>query len=112
MQAKWTHSGKTEVFIDTKAIPIIKKQVNPISQQQAFESRNLWKEVTAALLRQDVSAATSAKFTIEQKQRELVKERQEKGIKWENRVLIVYMFAKKSIELICVCVSGLPFIRR
>jgi hypothetical protein len=95
MQAKWTNSGKTEVFIDTKTIPIIKKQVNPISQQEDFESRNLWKDVTAALLQQDVSAATSAKFTIEQKQRELVKERTEKGTKWENRVLRVDIFANK-----------------
>lgn len=86
MQSKCTNTGKTELFIDTKAIPIIKKQVKPISQQEFFESRYLWKEVTAALKQQDVSAATSAKYSIEQKQRELVKERQEKSMKWENRV--------------------------
>jgi signal recognition particle GTPase len=103
MQAKWTHSAKTEVFVDTKTIPIIKKQVNPISQQEAFESRNLWKEVTAALLQQDVNAATSAKFTIEQKQRELVKQRQEKGIKWENRVLTVHIFANQLNSFLKLC---------
>ena len=88
MTAKWTQNGKTEVFVDTKAIPIIKKQVKPIGQQEEFESRNLWKEVTAALKAQDVSAATTAKFNVEQKQRELVKERQEKGSKWDNRVCL------------------------
>lgn len=86
MTAKWAQSGKSEVFVDTKAIPIIKKQVKPISQQQEFESRNLWKEVTVALKLQDVSAATNAKFSVEQKQRELVKERQDKALKWHNRV--------------------------
>ncbi|CAG2100377.1 unnamed protein product [Medioppia subpectinata] len=86
MQAKWTQSGKSEVFVDTKTIRIIKKQVKPIGQQEVYESRNLWKEVTAALKKQDVSAATSAKFNVEQNQRELVKERQEKGVKWDNRV--------------------------
>ncbi|XP_054162593.1 oxysterol-binding protein-related protein 9-like isoform X2 [Oppia nitens] len=86
MTAKWTQSGKSEVFIDTKAIRIIKKQVNPIGDQESYESRNLWKEVTAALKQHDVIAATNAKFNVEQTQRQLVKERQEKSTKWENRV--------------------------
>lgn len=86
MQAKWTNSGKTEVFVDTKAIPIVKKQVQLIAQQESHESRKLWVDVTAALKYHDVNGATTAKFTIEQKQRELVKERQETGAKWENRV--------------------------
>jgi len=113
MQAKWANSGKTELFVDTKTIPIIKKQVNPISQQDSFESRNLWKEVTAALKQQDVSAATSAKFSVEQKQRELVKERQEKGLKWENRVLFKQFFRPfKLTNWILKLILGLPFIRR
>ena len=108
MTAKWTQTGKTEVFVDTKALPIIKKQVKPISQQQEYESRNLWKEVTVALKLQDVNGATNAKFKVEQKQRELVKERQEKGSKWDNRVpfdIFVWSLLSANISLFG---SGLP----
>lgn len=89
MHAKWAASGKSEVFIDTKAIPIIKKKVQPVAKQDEFDSRRLWKDVTLALKMQDVNLETSAKFTIEQKQRELVKERHTSGQKWENRVCII-----------------------
>lgn len=85
MTAKWAN-GRSEVFVDTKTMPIISKQVKSISQQDEFESRQLWKHVTYALKHQDVNGATSAKFAIEQQQRDLVKERQEKSAKWENRV--------------------------
>lgn len=86
--AKYADSSKSELFIDTKVIPIIKKQVASISEQSEFESRNLWKVVTAALKRQDVNEATAAKYSIEQHQRDLVKEREEKSIQWQQRVRI------------------------
>ncbi|RWS15459.1 oxysterol-binding protein-related protein 9-like isoform X3 [Dinothrombium tinctorium] len=79
-------NGKTEVFVDTKSMKIIKKNVKSINEQEPFESRRLWKDVTVALKLQDVIAATNAKSAVEQKQRDLVKERQESGVKWENRV--------------------------
>lgn len=85
MNAKYA-DGHTEVFVNTKEMNIIKKEVKPIAEQEEFESRRLWKEVTAALKDQNVSEATANKSLIEQKQRDLVKERAEKGIKWENRV--------------------------
>lgn len=86
MHAKWASSGKSELFIDTKTLPIIKKQVSSLSDQEEYESRNIWKVVTAALKKQDVNEATSAKFDIEQNQRLLAKEREEKSTKWQNRV--------------------------
>lgn len=88
MFAKWGQSNKSELFIDTKTLPIIKKQVRPISEQEEFESRNMWKVVTSALKRQDVHEASSAKYEIEQYQRNLVKERDEKSLQWQNRVSI------------------------
>lgn len=72
--------------MDTKAIPIIKKKVQPIARQDEFESRRLWKEVTLALRNQDVTMATSSKQSIEQRQRDLVKERLQSGAKWETKV--------------------------
>lgn len=87
MFAKWADSGKNELFVDTKTLPIIKKQVAPISEQDEFESRNIWKDVTVALKKQDVNGATKAKYDIEQKQRILAKEREDKSLKWQNRVI-------------------------
>lgn len=85
MHAKYPN-GQMEMFVDTKKMPIIRKQVKPIAEQEEFESRRLWKEVTAALKEQNVAAATAGKTLIEQKQRELVKERAVKGVQWQNRV--------------------------
>uniref|UniRef100_T1GRJ2 Oxysterol-binding protein n=1 Tax=Megaselia scalaris TaxID=36166 RepID=T1GRJ2_MEGSC len=49
MEAKWNDSKKTEVFVDVNSIPIFKKQVRPIAEQDQWESRTVWKEVTAGL---------------------------------------------------------------
>ena len=91
MMAKWP-SGKTEVFVDTRTLPIIKKKVSPISQQEEYESRRLWKDLTYHLRMGNVSSATDTKCAIEQRQRDLVKERHEKGEKWQNRVSFLVPF--------------------
>ena len=74
-----------QVFVDTRSLPVIKKHVGPVSTQDSFESRNVWKEVTRALRLQDITTATAAKTFIEQRQRDLVKDRLERGIKWTTR---------------------------
>lgn len=40
---------KTEEFVNVNAIPIVRKQVRPIVEQEEFESRRLWREVTLGL---------------------------------------------------------------
>lgn len=85
MVGKWAN-GKQETFVDTKNIEIIKKRVSPVAEQEEFESRKLWREVTRALKEANVDMATSEKFKIEQRQRELVKERLQSGVKWQTRV--------------------------
>lgn len=40
---------KNEIFVDVSSIPIFKKIVRPIAEQNSEESRNIWKEVTAGL---------------------------------------------------------------
>lgn len=81
-------SSEKQVFVDTTCLPVIKKQVQSISLQESFESRNVWKEVTRALKLRDVTSATAAKSFIEQKQRDLLKDRMEKGIKWKTRYFV------------------------
>lgn len=113
MTAKWASTGKSELFVDTKTLPVLKKQVTPISEQDEFESRNMWKVVTAALKRQDVTEATAAKYAIEQRQRELAKEREEKSLKWQNRVSVNQYWLITIYNLTHICfTTGVSQFRR
>ncbi|XP_008195979.1 oxysterol-binding protein-related protein 9 isoform X2 [Tribolium castaneum] len=85
MEAKWSDKD-AEQFIDVNALEIIKKKVKPISQQEINESRRLWKEVTAGLKFNDIDKATTAKQTLEQKQRDEAKDRKEAGIEWRTKL--------------------------
>lgn len=79
------NSNEKQVFVDTTCLSVIHKHVRSISNQETFESRNVWKEVTRALKLHDVVSATAAKSFIEQRQRDLLKDRMEKGVKWRTR---------------------------
>lgn len=51
MEAKYNDGTKTktEVFVDVNRIPIFKKQVRPVMDQDDNESRKIWREVTLGL---------------------------------------------------------------
>ncbi|KAH8305167.1 hypothetical protein KR018_003014, partial [Drosophila ironensis] len=85
MEAKWHDKNKTEVFVDVNRIPIFKKQVRPIVEQDGYESRRVWKEVTAGLKFNDIERATNAKFVVEQQQRDQAKVRKEYDLAWEHK---------------------------
>ncbi|XP_065332761.1 oxysterol-binding protein-related protein 9 isoform X3 [Cloeon dipterum] len=85
MEAKWP-DGRTELFVDVNKIPIIKKCVKPIIEQESNESRIVWKEVTAGLRLNDLDRAHEAKTTIEQRQRDLVLQRKNTNVAWETQV--------------------------
>ncbi|XP_047735857.1 oxysterol-binding protein-related protein 9 isoform X2 [Hyalella azteca] len=85
MTAKWSEDGRTETFIDTRSMGIVRKQVRPIAQQDPNESRALWKECTAGLKYNNIEAATEAKSALEQKQREEAKQRKEAGEAWQTK---------------------------
>ncbi|KAL9915793.1 oxysterol-binding protein-related protein 9 [Glossina fuscipes fuscipes] len=85
MEAKWHDKNKTEVFVDVNRIPIFKKQVRPIVEQEEYESRRVWKEVTAGLKYNDIEKATNAKCQVEQVQREQAKFRKEGELLWEQK---------------------------
>ncbi|GAU98444.1 hypothetical protein RvY_09591 [Ramazzottius varieornatus] len=61
--------------IDVNTLQVIKKRVRPIDKQDPFESRRLWKNVTAALKVQDITKATAEKNALEDAQRKGEKER-------------------------------------
>lgn len=59
------------------------KEVPDISQQDRFESRNLWKNVTDALKRRDYVTATVEKSKLEDDQRHFAKVREENDLDWQ-----------------------------
>jgi len=85
MMAKWA-SGKQEIFLDVTQLKPQKKVVKPVAEQERYESRRLWRAVTAGLKDNRIEEATEEKCKLEQKQREEAKERKETGGKWENRL--------------------------
>ncbi|XP_004699489.1 oxysterol-binding protein-related protein 9 isoform X9 [Echinops telfairi] len=85
MYAKYA-TGENTVFIDTKKLPIIKKKVRKLEDQNEYESRCLWKDVTFNLKIRDIDAATEAKHKLEERQRAEARERKEKEIQWETRL--------------------------
>jgi len=85
MDAKWS-DGRTEQFANVNALDIIQKVVRPIEFQSDNESRKLWKEVTAGLRLNNVTRATNAKFSLEQRQRVEAQKRKETSVPWETKL--------------------------
>ncbi|XP_033008043.1 oxysterol-binding protein-related protein 9 isoform X2 [Lacerta agilis] len=79
-------TGENVVFIDTKKMPIIKKKVRKLEDQEEYESRCLWKDVTYNLKIRDIDSATEAKHRLEERQRAEARARKEKEIPWETRL--------------------------
>jgi len=87
MMAKYS-SGKSELFLDMTSMPCVAKEVKRVSEQEKYESRRLWREVTHGLKSDNIEAATAGKQGLEQKQREEAKQRKETGAVWENRMFL------------------------
>uniref|UniRef100_A0A8C6EW36 Oxysterol-binding protein n=1 Tax=Marmota marmota marmota TaxID=9994 RepID=A0A8C6EW36_MARMA len=85
MYAKYA-TGENTVFVDTKKLPIIKKKVRKLEDQNEYEYGCLWKDVTFNLKIRDIDAATEAKHRLEERQRAEARERKEKEIQWETRL--------------------------
>ncbi|XP_063980875.1 oxysterol-binding protein-related protein 9 isoform X2 [Diachasmimorpha longicaudata] len=84
LEAKWS-DGRTELFADVTKIPVDKKLVKPVSEQEEYESRKVWREVTVGLKINDMDRATAAKCLIEQKQRDEARIRKENNASWETK---------------------------
>jgi len=85
MTATDSKTKMTSEFVNTKTMPVIPKQVKDIAQQDEFESRRLWKEVTYCLKNRMMEKATGFKARLEQRQRDEAKERAEKGELWKTK---------------------------
>ena len=69
----WTQSGEKRALFDVQkhGSAIAPKWVAPEDEQEPYESRRLWRDLTRALLAKDMDAATAAKGAVENAQREL-----------------------------------------
>lgn len=85
MYAKYA-TGESVVFIDTKKMPTIKKKVKKLEDQEEYESRCLWKDITYNLKIRDIDAATDAKHRLEERQRAEARARKENETSWETRL--------------------------
>ena len=84
MMAKYS-SGKSELFLDMTSMPCVAKEVKRVSgsdhfltehlnlmtsyrhlEQEKYESRRLWREVTHGLKSDNIEAATAGKQGLEQ----------------------------------------------
>ncbi|XP_072942354.1 oxysterol-binding protein-related protein 9 isoform X2 [Epargyreus clarus] len=93
MDGRWTESGRTEVVFEVSSMKSRRKRVASVSRQAAHESRRVWRHVTAALRAADTDAATAAKRTLEQAQRDAAKRRLDTADKW-----ITQLFSPKGEE--------------
>ncbi|CAF3318394.1 unnamed protein product [Rotaria socialis] len=85
MYAKYSDTKISDIFFDTKSTPVIKKNVRPLVEQDDFESRRLWKDVTFYLKSKQLDKATESKSFLEQRQREGAKERADRTVKWQTK---------------------------
>jgi len=77
-------TGNKEVLFDTSC-EMVDKIVPPIDQQDEMESQRVWKDLTDALKEYNYSAAGQAKNRIEDRQRELARNRTETNEQFEHK---------------------------
>lgn len=73
------------LFYDAQREKVEHLLVKPIEEQHPLESRNAWKDVANAIVSGDMSAIANTKTLLEEKQRAMRKEEEEKGIIWQSR---------------------------
>ena len=66
--------GEHSTLLDLSTLKVIPKAVRPIEKQLPNESRKLWHDVTARLIKKEYGEATKYKLAIEQQQRDAAAE--------------------------------------
>ncbi|ORX38558.1 hypothetical protein BD324DRAFT_577947 [Kockovaella imperatae] len=72
-------SSHKRVLFDPSKTRVVPKSVLPEAEQEEYESRRLWTKLTDAIKAADMHGATAAKTAVEDRQRELVRQREAKG---------------------------------
>ncbi|KAK5077297.1 Oxysterol-binding protein 4 [Lithohypha guttulata] len=69
----------------TSVEKLAKIDVAPLDEQDALESRRLWRKFTEAMERRDMAGVSAEKNRIEVRQREMRKEEEREGRKWQTK---------------------------
>ncbi|KAJ3059322.1 hypothetical protein HK102_010054, partial [Quaeritorhiza haematococci] len=85
MYLQRANSSSKEVLFDATTAKVHPKIVAPESEQDELESRRLWSKVTKGVQSRNMDYATYEKNMIEENQRQLGKQREQQGIRWEPR---------------------------
>jgi len=82
-----SHDNKKEesLWNPDNAPPKLSMDIRPIDEQDEWESRRLWQNVTAALRKNDQTAATDEKCKLENAQREAVRKREEEKEQYQTK---------------------------
>lgn len=72
--------------------------VKPVEEQHPLESRKAWLETAKAIKNNDFDGIAKAKTELEETQRELRKQEEEKGISWQRRWFVDFDYSNDSDE--------------
>ncbi|PWN52897.1 Oxysterol-binding protein [Violaceomyces palustris] len=89
MDFKDSSTGKTEELFNSHNAQTVQKEVIPEDQQEPNESRRLWSKVTEGIKEKNLDKATESKTAIEDYQRQLAREREEKGETWQPKYFVL-----------------------
>ncbi|KAI8381536.1 uncharacterized protein BYT42DRAFT_566866 [Radiomyces spectabilis] len=114
LSGRWSHKSyynrpdesKKELLFDAEAEPMAKRVTRPLEEQQDIESHKLWGPTLDALKVKNYTVANAEKSKVEEWQRGLRKEREQKKETWEP-VLFKFVkdaepnsdYARRTIEL-------------
>jgi hypothetical protein len=102
-----SEAGEYAELLDLSTLKIIPKAVRSLEKQLPNESRKLWDDVTAKLIKKEYSEATKHKLAIEQRQRDEAAERKRKGIEFipsyfetdiDSGVPVLTLEGRKAVE--------------
>lgn len=72
-------------FLDVNSLKPARAKLKPLKEMGEMESRRIWEKVSEAIRDNDTALAGKEKTIIENQQRNIKKERDEKGLEWEPK---------------------------
>ncbi|KAI8366329.1 hypothetical protein EDC96DRAFT_508571 [Choanephora cucurbitarum] len=96
LSGRWSHesyysrpnSEQKELLFDAKAEPMAERVTAPVEEQNEYETHRVWGPVTKALEEKNFKAANVEKTKIEDWQRKVRKEREEKKEAWSPSLFV------------------------
>lgn len=88
MNLKDLSSDKKSVLYDTSVTRLTKPNTRPLVEQWDYESRKLWLPTIRGLAKRDHKIASEEKFKVEDEQRQLAKQRAQKGEEFHPKMFL------------------------